>query len=159
MKNYISSTSVDNTEGSARIIIEGRIPSPRQCDDPVVEIFRAIRAKHKDNVLFSVIVARKDDCVICSIYPSNNDSLPTGTFVKRATDILPRVVCEYEKALIAFFEDESGLDLYRKNTEGELWAKANEDIKLFVKKMGLEMPSRKKMLEALRKAQEKKPAN
>ena len=50
----ISSTSIDENTGIARIIIEGNITVPHECDNPVIELFRPIRAIYVKEMFFTI---------------------------------------------------------------------------------------------------------
>lgn len=164
MKNcFITSKSVNNTTGSGRLIIEGDIPVPREFDDPVVELFRPIRAMHEKQLFFAILTARKDEStIVCTFVPSNHENLENEELLRRASAILPVLIDEYETVLNLFFNEETGLKTYLSNVSNGEFAKSNEAIKEFVRTLGLEMPSIQKKLakiiEENKKKNNKKPA-
>ncbi len=154
MEFLISSKSFDETNGTGKIIMEGVLPIPKGFDEPIVELFRPIRAK--ENILYTIVVIRKEECIICTFYPSCFEQKPGKDFFETATRLLRKIVEEYEALLGLFFEKEEGLTKFLANVENDDFVKANEDIKAFVKSVGFEMPSIKKRLKEIEKEANKK---
>ena len=160
---FISSISYDETTGIARIIIDGHISVPGNCDDPIVELFRPIREKYFGEMVFTIMVKTKNDLTICEITPSNRRNRPLEEFFAVAIKTFEGdtnsngLIAEYRSLLEKYFSDENGLKAYmgiigkinKTNEEANKAAicnEANESIKNFVAKNGLIMPSRKKKL-------------
>ena len=164
MELNISSTSVDENTGIARIIIEGTIKVPKECDDPIIELFRPIRLIVAEDMLFTVLAKTTNDSIIINLIPSNRRNRKIKEFLSVAIEVLegsekyPGVVREYTKLLNNYFEKANGLKRYLEIIEkdsDELLPStikaANDSIKMFVAEEGLTMPSFKK--------RSKKPAN
>ncbi|MBR2994368.1 hypothetical protein IKF32_00385 [Candidatus Saccharibacteria bacterium] len=143
MKLNIYSKSIDRDTGSARIVIEGQLTIPGDCDDPIVELFRPIRATLKNKMLYTILVTRQCDTISCTLYPSNNKGQDQETFIGESLKYLPGVLSDYEVILNLYFQEKTGLDTFRKWVEKEEYAKANESIKKFITDIGLTMPSLK----------------
>ena len=142
----VSSIAIDENTGIAKIIIDGTLPVPNECDDPIVELFRPIRAKHKEKMFFVISVYHRPDDIVCTILPSNRRNRPQPEFLKIAITLLKeRILNDYETLLELFFTEKSGLKRYLENIEKGSFEKADNDIKKFVNDVGLEMPSLKKI--------------
>ncbi len=145
---YISSTSTDDNTGSGRLVIEGQLTVPNECDDPIVELFRPIRATQKDKMFFVVYTNRQEHSITCTLYPSNHKNRPEEVFIKDALGCLKGesgILANYKTILELFFTEKTGLELWKKALEKKDYNKCNEIIKKFVIDVGLTMPSRKKL--------------
>lgn len=142
-KLYISSESLDRNTGSVKIIIEGTLAVPRNCDDPIVELFRPIRATLKKDMLYTILVTRQCDTISCTLYPSNNNGQDQETFIQDSLKYLPGALADYETILNLYFQEKTGLETFRKLVDKGDYAKANESIKNFTAEIGLVMPSLK----------------
>ena len=168
MEHFVSSSSFEGSTGIAKIIIDGQIPVPKDFDDPIVELFRPIRAFCAEDVFFTILVNHKETSINCTILPSNQKNLKPDELVKAAKKAMlgsranEGILGKYLEILEAFFRDEEGLKLFLERVEqaeqstGELERtkivrEGNHVIKAFVHKNNLEMPSLKKK-EALRKS-------
>ncbi len=148
---YISSISTDEISGTGRIVIEGQLTVPNECDDPIVELFRPIRYKQKDKMLFVVLTDRQESSITCTLIASNHKSRPNDVFLKDAIKCLKGgdsensgILADYTAILELFFTEKSGLKLWEKALQRQDYQKCNEIIKNFVSHIGYEMPSRKK---------------
>lgn len=162
----ILSTSIDENTGIASIIIEGTIIVPKECDNPIIEIFRPVRLKYSKEMLFTILVTVKNGSISSTIIPSNRRARKIDEFLATAIEILegndkyPGMIREYTEILEKYFVSEKGLKTYIKLAEEVEKAdnsqksakikKCNDSIKNFVAGEGLIMPSFKKR---------KKPAN
>ena len=160
-KLYISSESLDRNTGSVKIIIEGNLAVPRDCDDPLVELFRPIRATVKNKLLYTILVTRQCDTISCTLYPSNNNGIEKERFVQESLEYLPELLSDYETILALFFQEKTGLETFKKLRDKGDFAKANESIKKFIADIGLAMPSLKpkekvKKTNAQKRAESKK---
>ena len=143
---FISSTSIDETQGSGRLVVEGQLVVPKECDDPIVELFRPIRAAQKDKMLFTVLVNRQVDSTSYTIYPSNHKDKAPDIFVKDALKCLKGdggILSNYKALLELYFSEKTGLETYLKYLKQKEYDKCNESIKKFVADIGLTMPSLK----------------
>lgn len=156
----ISSTSIDEFTGNAQIIIEGQLIVPDKCDNPIIELFRPVRNKYREEMFFVVTTIYKEGSIICCLFPSNTRGRKLEEFLKTANAVLEGdsenkgMILDYVDILERFFEDKDGLDAYlatlkKAETADEskkyaLYAHCNEQIKTFVNKIGLTMPSFKK---------------
>lgn len=157
----ISSTSIDENLGTARIIIEGNIPAPRECDDPIVELFRPIRNKYRKRIFFTILTKHTDKIVVCDLVASNSRQRTIEEFLCVAINTLEGgaddgkgVLADYVQVLEQFFKDKDGLSAYLAAVEkakklqngaaATVYAACNDGIKKFVNKIGLTMPSLKK---------------
>ena len=168
----VSSTSIDENTGSARILIDGHMTVPNECDDPIVELFRPVRMKYKDEIFFIVMVRHKEDGIVCTLFPSNTRNRPLSEFLSTAISVLEGdinsqgMILDYIKVLETYFADKDGLQAYLdrlKKAESvdeekrvALYASCNSLIKEFVAKIGLTMPSRKALEAKIKKATQKK---
>ena len=162
----ILSTSIDENTGIASIIIEGTIKIPKECDNPIVELFRPIRLKYSKEMLFTILILARNGSISSTIIPSNRRARKIDEFLATAIEILegnnkyPGMIREYTEILEKYFISEKGLKTYIKlaeeaekadnSTKSAKIKKCNESIKSFVAEEGLIMPSFKKR---------KKPAN
>ena len=152
----IVSKSVNEETGSGEILIEGDFPVPKRFDDPIVELFRPIRAKYRDLVLFTIYVVRGKGQIKCVLYPSNMKKFSSENFFNTATNLLRyMIIDEYEALLDLFFEEESGVGLFNENIKNNDFAKCGEDIESFIRKAGYEMPSIKEELKKIEEANKK----
>ncbi|MBO7718432.1 hypothetical protein J6S37_02995 [Candidatus Saccharibacteria bacterium] len=182
-KNYfISSISVEEKLGSARITIEGNIPVPNGCDDPLVELFRPVRLKYfdsnnpdsekkDDGIFFTILTNHKENSVVCTLIPSNRRGRTIQVFLSIANKALKGgdgrsgIIADYQMIIEKFFCDSEGLSLYLDATEriekaseemkADLCNACDEITKRFVKKNGLKMPSRKKKARKKTKAEKR----
>ncbi len=144
---YISSTSIDDNTGTGRLVIEGQLTVPNGCDDPIVELFRPIRATQKDEMLFIVLLGRKENTITASLVPSNHKNRENDVFIKDALKCLkgcPKnagILDNYRAILELFFSEKTGLETWKKALEKGDYSKCNEIIKSFVTDVGLTMPS------------------
>lgn len=149
-KVFVSSTTIDENTGEAIVTIEGEINLKKGCDDPVVELFRPIRVQHIDTMLFVITVTRHTDNIVCKIFPSNRRRRPQEEFLKVANELLlgnkdeEGIVDEYRTILELYFTEKEGLDSYLKSSKKGDAERCNDEIKKFVKDIGMKMPSRKK---------------
>lgn len=164
----ILSTSIDENTGIASIIIEGTIKVPKESDNPIVELFRPIRLKYSEDMLFSILVTMKNGSIIATIIPSNRRARKIDEFLATAIEILegndkyPGMIREYTEILEDYFLLETGLETYIKlakevESADNLTKSAkikliNDSIKAFVVEEGLIMPS-------FKNNKPKKPAN
>ncbi len=174
----IASTTIDENTGNALIYIDGVIAVPKECDDPIVELFRPIRLKYAQDMLFSTYTIKRIDSVIFAINASNGRNRPLEEFLSIATEILegseryPGMIREYTEILDHYFSKPTGLEMYLKLAqeveEANSLTKAakikacNDSIKKFVAEQGLVMPSFKMprvRKEPKGKKEPKKPAN
>lgn len=153
----ISSISINEKTGTARLIIEGYIPTTDKCDDPIVELFRPIRNKYQKLMHFIILVKHTDDAVICDLYASNKRGRTVEQFVSTAVATLEGgvtgkgIVADYANVLEQYFEDTDGLEKYLANIAkavklengkaAAIYAECDSDVKTFVTKLGLTMPS------------------
>lgn len=158
----VSSTSIDENTGSARILIDGQMTVPNECDDPIVELFRPVRMKYKEEMFFIVTVKHKEDSIVCTLFPSNTRNRPLDEFLATSISVLEGdinsqgMILDYIKILETYFNDKDGLDAYLKRLKTaetadeekrmSLYVSCNTLIKEFVTKIGLTMPSRKKVV-------------
>lgn len=165
----ILSTSIDENTGIASIIIEGTIKVPKECDNPIVELFRPIRLKYSEDMLFTILVTVKTGAVTATIIPSNRRARKIEEFLATAIGILegndkyPGMIREYTEILEKYLVSEKGLKTYVKlaeeaekadnSTKSAKIKKCNDSIKSFVAGEGLIMPSFKN------NNRTKKPAN
>ena len=156
----ISSTSIDECSGTAKLVIEGNIIVPDKCDNPIIELFRPVRNKYRHELFFVVTTIYKKDNITCCLFPSNTRNRPIDEFLKTAASVLEGddnnkgMVLDYVDILEAFFTEKDGLNTYlatlKKAEQAEeskkyaLYSSCNEIIKNFVTKHGLKMPSFKK---------------
>ena len=156
----ISSTSIDECTGTAKLTIEGNIIVPDKCDNPIIELFRPVRNKYKEEIFFVVTTIYKKGSIVCCLFPSNTRNRPIDEFLKTATSVLEGddnnkgMMLDYVDILEAFFTEKDGLSTYlatlKKAEQADeskkyaLYTSCNEIIKTFVTKHGLKMPSFKK---------------
>ncbi|MBQ3353095.1 hypothetical protein IJG89_01985 [Candidatus Saccharibacteria bacterium] len=146
---YVAATSIDENIGEARVVIEGgTITVPSNTDDPIVELFRPIRAENMDELLFVILVHRAaDGRTICSLIPSNKRGRPAEELAAVASKLLKGedgVVEKYKKILELYFTSPDGLETYIKAAQKGDLEGCNASIKSFVASRGLKMPSLKK---------------
>ena len=155
----VFSSSFDEASASAHVTIEGQIPTPGECDDPIVELFRPIRYQVMQDVFFTIIVTHKTDYITCTILPSNRRNRTPEELIKVTKKALlgnaeeKGVLWQYINILEKFFRDEEGLKAFLEKAEqvskadererSSLCNECNEIIKVFVRKNDLEMPSLK----------------
>ena len=153
----VFSSSFDEATASAHVTIEGQIPTPGECDDPIVELFRPIRYQVVQDVFFTIIVTHEKDRIACTILPSNRRNRTPEELAKVTRKALlgtagqEGVLAKYVHILEQFFQDEEGLKLFLEKAEqiihaddtekASLTTECNELIKMFVRKNNLEMPS------------------
>ena len=160
-KLQISSISIDEKTGSARLVFEfeGDFPSSTECDDPFVELFRPVRVKYGKDVMFTILVNHGADSTVCTLLPSNNNGHSLDELKEMATIALKGdtenagIISEYRYILERFFESSDGLNLYLEKIEQikdsiganktVLINEVGKNIKAFVAKAGFEMPSLK----------------
>lgn len=163
----VSARSFDEAMATAHVTIDGQIPTPGECDDPIVELFRPIRYQCVNDVFFTIIVTHKTDCIACTIIPSNRRNRSPKELMDVTRKVLmgdsghKGVLAEYIDILEKFFRDDEGLKLFLEKAEeatraegaerSSLCIECNEIIKMFVRKNNLEMPSLRKRKEALLK--------
>lgn len=148
---FISSTSIDENDGSARIIIEGgTITVPANCDDPIVELFRPIRAENLDKLLFVILTRHYADRIVCTIIPSNKRDRPQEELVAIATKLLKGssenegIIKRFETILELYFSEPNGLETYLQSVKDGDFENCDESIKSFVADLGMKMPSFKR---------------
>ena len=156
--NTISSISYKENLGTAELVIEGEIPVSDEFDDPIVELFRPIREKHKKDILFAILVFHKQDenTTVCKLVPSNRRNRDESTLLDIANSALKGedgIIAEYRQILEAFFSDEKGLNSFvakvkaaeeaKETNKTALYDECNNTIKDFVEYYGLKMPSLK----------------
>ncbi|MBQ6414218.1 hypothetical protein IJI28_01155 [Candidatus Saccharibacteria bacterium] len=167
LSTRVSAWSFDELNANAHITIDGQIPTPGECDDPVVELFRPIRYQCVNDVFFTIIVTHKTDCIACTIIPSNRRNRAQEELNRVTKKALlgdsshKGVLTQYIDILEKFFRDDEGLKLFLEKAEevtraegaerSSLCIECNEIIKMFVRKNNLEMPSLRKRKEALLK--------
>ena len=155
----VSSGSFDEKSALIRITIEGRIPLPRGCDDPIVELFRPIRNQFTEDVFLVILVTRKEDCVICEILPSNRRNRTKKDLIEVTKKVLldetegKGVLQQYINILEEFFQDKNGLEAYlekvKQITQADekkrpvLCSECSDIIKEFAAGRNLEIPSLK----------------
>lgn len=156
----VSSTSFDEKSASAHVKIEGQIPTPYECDDPVVELFRPIRYQCVQDVFFIILVKHEADEIKCTILPSNRRKRTPEELTEATEKSIngdgenEGVLAKYTEILEKFFRDDEGLKLFLEKTtlveqaesnvkKSQYSEEANEAIKAFVRKNNLEMPSLK----------------
>ncbi|MBR2753857.1 hypothetical protein IKD82_01710 [Candidatus Saccharibacteria bacterium] len=170
----ISSTSIDENTGIARIIIEGNITVPHECDNPVIELFRPIRAIYVKEMFFTILFKATPDTIIVTIMPSNRHDRPINEFLSTAIELLegsdryPGVIRGYVNMLNDYFCKPAGLQAYLEKIKAieeadESMKSAriqalNNSIKDFVAEEGLIMPSFKKLPRPKKTKAEKKAA-
>ena len=154
----VFSKSFDKASASAHVTIEGQIPTPGECDDPVVELFRPIRYQCVQDVFFTILVYHETDKIKCTILPSNRRNRTP----KELTEVTQKaiegdgdedgILSQYVEILEKFFRDDNGLKLFLEKTtlvtrsesiaeESKYCKEANKVIKDFVRNNNLEMPS------------------
>ncbi|MBR3122250.1 hypothetical protein IKF28_02270 [Candidatus Saccharibacteria bacterium] len=154
MDILISSTSVDEKTGTAQIVIEGEFPTQKECDDPLVEIFRSVRKNYKEIFFIILTTHGSDNKTMCVLYPSNkhnrclNDLLEVALKTLRGDDKKDGLLSEYAKALEAFFDEDNGYktyleDIRKANETSNMANECNDHIKAFIKNYGLEVASMK----------------
>ncbi len=156
MEFFVSSKSIDGNTGTGSISIEGNFPIPKGFDDPLIELFRPIRAKYKESVLFTISVTRREESILCTMYPSNMQGYNQDEFFKMATKLLPIIIDEYEEILDKFFEEDSGIGKFIDNAKNKDSVKNSDDLKKFVEGLGMKMPSIQKELRQLEKKNREK---
>ena len=153
----VFSSSFDEASASAHVTIEGQIPTPGECDDPIVELFRPIRYQVVQDVFFTIIVKHEKDRITCTILPSNRRNRTPEELMKVTKKALlgsgeeKGVLTQYIDILENFFRDDEGLKAFLDKAKqaaqadgserSSLCAECNEIIKIFVRKNNLEMPS------------------
>ena len=160
-KLQISSVSIDEMTGSAKIVFEFEddVPVLAECDDPFVELFRPIRVKYSKNVMYTILVNHTADSTICTLLPSNNNGHSLSILSEMGSSALKGdtekagIISEYKYILERFFADPKGLTVYREKIEqasisigGNKTVLCNEVSKIikdFVAREGFEMPSLK----------------
>ena len=158
----ISSISLNEKTGSVRIIIDGEIPVHQGVDDPIVELFRPIRLKYRDEVFFTILTYHRKGCVFCDIIPSNRrdrkveELLRVSLVALKGDSQNSGVLIEYQKILEKYFFEEDGMETYlslstyldevdEDTDEYRITCQLiNDSIKEFVVNNGLTMPSLKK---------------
>ena len=149
-KYFIASTSIDETQGSARIIIEGHIPAPADYDNPVVELFRPIREKYRKEIFFAIIVSTKNEETVCTLYPSNKRGREISEFIAVALKTLKGdstsggILADYTRILNEYISDPEGLETYLKLAKSQRWSETDKATKSFISEHGFVMPSLKK---------------
>lgn len=168
----VFSSSFDEASASAHVTIEGQIPTPGECDDPIVELFRPIRYQVVQDVFFTIIVTHKKEYITCTILPSNRRNRTPEELAKVTKRALlgsgneKGVLSQYIDVLENFFRDDEGLKAFLDKAEqitqandsehSSLCTECNEIIKSFVRKNNMEMPSLKvRKAEILKKNGEK----
>lgn len=173
----ISSVSLDEKSGSVRIIIDGEIPVHHGADDPIVELFRPIRLKYRDEVFFTILTYHRNGCVLCDLIPSNRrdrtveELLRVSLIALKGDSQNPGVLVEYQKILEKYFFDEDGMGTYLSlsayldevNEDTDEYRmtcqQINNGIKEFVKNNGLTMPSLKKVKKPKKTKAEKRASS
>ena len=170
----VSAWSFDEAMATAHVTIDGQIPTPGECDDPVVELFRPIRYQCVNDIFFTIIVTHKTDCIACTIIPSNRRNRTQEELNRVTKKALmgengnKGVLAQYIEILEKFFRDDEGLKLFLDKAEettraegaerSSLCVECNEIIKMFVRKNNLEMPSLRERKAAILKQNKLDPA-
>ena len=167
---YVSSVSNFEATGTAQIIIDGSIPVPENCDDPLVELFRSVKInyfdetvlnpkKEDDGILFVIIPHHRVDRIVLDLLPSNRRGRTQEELVAVANTALQGgngksgILKEYTELLKKYIYDVDGLELYLSAVKGieeapdekkmDYCNLCNLTIKKFVAKLERKIPSRK----------------
>ena len=101
---------------------------------------------------FVILTKRTENKTVCTIYPSNCRGRDVKTFLIIANRLLrDNLIGEYQKLLETFFNSKDGLQLYLKkleqaeksDDESKIYESIDSDIKKFVEKEGMKMPTLK----------------
>ena len=146
----LTSTVYEN-DGSAALIFEysPEISFSSLCDDPFVELFRAIRERY--GMPFTILVKHSTAQTRCTLLPNNSKGLALDKLTYQAEIALkgdsekPGIVEEYATLLKNFFASPKGLKRYIEGiNSGESSPAIDRSIKSFIAGQGLTVPSFKR---------------